>query len=239
MILRYINYSLLLQVQSSPPSQDSNNLLLNEAFSNYVVFALGIIVGIIGWLAVNFLSRKKPQIIEVIKKEQVSLLKIDSQVEKDIKLEYKGKTIDSLHRTSLGVFNKGGETVNDFTLTIHTNTEDLQNEILEKLIVDPSGNEIKGASILVSGKTIEVNIKFLNPFKLYRDQLTLYIFSSNPIKIKDAKGRGPGWGAAYFDQVEYERELEDSFAKAVSGGWYNVVYGLVNSLTVVVGRFIR
>ena len=111
-----VYHLLLLQAPSSPQSQDSINLLLNEAFSNYVVFVAGIVVGIIGWLIVNFLSRQKPQIIEVIKKEQVSLLKIDSQVKNDIKLEYKGKPINSLHRTSLDLFNRGETPVKDFTL---------------------------------------------------------------------------------------------------------------------------
>ncbi|NJL86428.1 MAG: hypothetical protein HC886_11320 [Leptolyngbyaceae cyanobacterium SM1_1_3] len=60
-----------------------------------MVFVLVVFAAIIGWLIVNFLSRKRPQIIEVIRKEQVSLLKIDSQVEKDIKLEYKGRSINS------------------------------------------------------------------------------------------------------------------------------------------------
>ncbi len=231
--------SFLLQVPSSAQSQDSNNLFLNDAFSNYVVFVLGVLVGIIGWLIVNFLSRKRPQIIEVIRKEQVSLLKIDSQVEKDIKLEYKGTSINSLHRTSLNLFNRGQEIIKDFTVTIHTDTQDLQNQILEKLVVDSSENEVQDAEVLLSGKNIAITIKFLNPFKQYRDQLTLYIFSSTPIKVKDAKGRSPGWGASYFDQIKYEKDLEDSFAKAFSGGRYDFAYGLAKSLTIVVKGFIR
>lgn len=232
-------FPLLLQAQGNSQSQGSNNLFLNEAFSNYVLFILGIIVGIIGWLIVRFLTRRRPQIIEVVKKEQVSLLKIDSQVEKDIKLEYKGNLVNSLYRTSLDLFNQGEETIKDFTLSIQTDTQDLQNKVLEKLIVDSSDNEIQDVNISLSGKNIELTIKFLNPFKQYRDQLKLYIFSSSPIKIKDAKGRGPGWGVLYFDQVEYEKELEDSFSKAISGGWYNFAYGLGESLVVVIKRFIR
>jgi hypothetical protein len=239
MLWNHSYHLLLLQAQSSSQNQNSNNLFLNEAFSNYVVFIIGIVVGVIGWLIVNFLSRQKPQIIEVIKKEQVSLLKIDSQVKKDIKLEYKGKPINSLHRTSLDLFNKGETPVKDFTLTIQTDTQDLQNEILGSLVVDSSENEIHDATILLSGKNIEVTVKFLNPFKQYRDRLTFYIFSSTPIKVKDAKGRGLGWGAAYFDQIEYERELEDSFAKAVSGGWYGLAFGLAKSITVVITRLLR
>ncbi|MEA5451968.1 hypothetical protein VB780_25550 [Leptolyngbya sp. CCNP1308] len=156
---------ILLQIPSSPQNQDSSNLFLNEAFSNYVVFIAGIVVGIIGWLIVNFLSRQKPQIIEVVKKEQVSLLKVDSQVKKDIKLEYKGKPINSLHRTSLDLFNRSETPVKDFTLTIQTDTQDLQNEVLGSLVVDSNENEIHDATILLSDKNIEVTVKFLNPFK--------------------------------------------------------------------------
>ena len=84
-----------------------------------------------------------------------------------------------------------------------------------------------------------MTVKFLNPFKQYRDRLTLYIFSSTPIKVKDAKGRGLGWGAAYFDQLEYERELEDGFAEAVSGSWYSLASALAKLITVVVKRLVR
>jgi hypothetical protein len=239
MLWKHIDCFLLLQAQSSSQKQDLSNLFLNEAFSNYVVFIIGIFVGIIGWIIVKFLSRQKPQIIEVIKKEQVSLLKIDSQVKKDIKLEYKGKAINSLHRTSLDLFNKGEPPVKDFTLTIQTDTQDLQGEVLGSLVVDSSETEIDDVSILLSGKDIQVTVKFLNPFKQYRDCLTLYVFSSIPIKVKDAKGRGLGWGAAYFDQVEYERELEDNLAKAFLGGWYSLPYGLVKTIVVVVKRLVR
>jgi hypothetical protein len=154
MLWKHIDCFLLLQAQSSSQKQDLSNLFLNEAFSNYVVFIIGIFVGIIGWIIVKFLSRQKPQIIEVIKKEQVSLLKIDSQVKKDIKLEYKGKAINSLHRTSLDLFNKGEPPVKDFTLTIQTDTQDLQGEVLGSLVVDSSETEIDDVSILLSGKDI-------------------------------------------------------------------------------------
>lgn len=238
MFLNRINI-LFSQVSNNTQNQNPSDLFLNEAFSNYVVFGLGIVVGIIGWLFVNFLSRTRPQIIEVVKKEQVSLLKIDSQVEKDIKLEYKSKVVDSLYRTSLNLFNRGEEKVDDFTLTVFTDTQDLQDKILEKLILDSSENEVQDAIVLLSDKNIEIKIKFLNPFKKYRDQLTLYIFSSTPIRVKDVKGRGPGWGVAYFDQVKYEKDLEDSFSEAFSGGWYSFVSGFAQVLTVVLMRFIR
>lgn len=139
----------------------------------------------------------------------------------------------------MDLFNRGEAPVQDFTLIIQTDTQYLQNEILGSLVVDVSENEIHDAAIVLCGKNIELTVKFLNPFKQYRDRLTLYIFSSASIEIKDAKGRGLGWGAAYFDQLEYERDLEDGFAKAVSGSWYGLAYGLGQSIAVVVKRLVR
>lgn len=237
MILMYVNCFFLSQAQGASQSRNLIDFLLNEAFSNYVVFLFGIIFGVIGWLIVRLLSRQRPQIIKAIRKEQVSLLKIDSQVEKDIKLEYKGNPINSLHRTSLDLFNKGEETVKDFTLTIQTDTNDIQNEILEKQLVDSNETEVPNSNFSFSDKSIQVNIKFLNPFRLYQDRLRLYIFSSNSIKIKDVRGRGPGWRVAYFDQVENDSRLVDALYEASGGGILSFISGLTKSLTLVVRRF--
>lgn len=64
---------------------------------------------------------------------------------------------------------------------------------------------------------------FLNPFEQYRDRLTLYILSSNPIEVEDAKGRGPGWGTAYFNRLEYTRELEAILEKDSYGFLYQLL----------------
>lgn len=58
MTLKFVYYFFLLQAQGGSQNQNLINLFLNEAFSNYVIFLAGMIFGIIGWLIVNFLSRR-------------------------------------------------------------------------------------------------------------------------------------------------------------------------------------
>jgi hypothetical protein len=232
-------YHFFLQFQNDNSSRNLVQLLLNDAFSNYVVFFLGILFGIIGWKILNYISRKKPQIIEVVHKEQVSLLKIDSQVERDIKVEYKGKSIASLQRTSFSLFNKGEEKIENITLTIYIDDLDLQQNVLNWLILDSNQSETTDANASIIGQGLQININFLNPFKAYKDELTLHIFSSRPLKVNDAKGRGLGWGVTYFDQIEFQHDVNRNISLIGGGNWFSLTNGLVNLCIVLVRNFLR
>jgi hypothetical protein len=55
--------------------------------------------------------------------------------------------------------------------------------------------------------------------------------------VVDARGRGLGWGVAYFDQLGYEKELSGILIATLSGGPYsNVLAGILKSLQVVISR---
>lgn len=226
-----------MQATTNIGDQGANNILLNEAFSNYVVFIAGIAAGVAGWIAVNYLSRKKPQIIEVLRKESASMLEIDSQIRDDIKVEYKGKAIGKLNRTSFDILNRGESPVTDFNLSINTRSIDLEHTTLGLLIVDPSGREVQDASVGIVNKDINATIGFLNPFRLYRDRLTLYVFSTDPLEVTEARGRGLGWGVAYFDQLGYEKELSGILvASLTKDPVLNELTRIIRTLMVVVSR---
>jgi hypothetical protein len=218
-------------------SANANSLWLDDAFSNYVVFIAGMVAGITGWLVVRYISRQKPQIIEVLRKETVSMLEINSQVRDDIRVEYKSNVIDRLPRTTFDILNRGDTPVTNFSLSIQTQSADLPKATLGHILIDPSGNEVQDSIIHIHNKDISASIKFLNPFRLYRDRLTLYIFTSEPLRVVDARGRGLGWGVAYFDQLGYEKELSGILIATLSGGPYsNVLAGILKSLQVVISR---
>lgn len=217
--------------------QSTYSLWLDDAFSNYVVFIAGVAAGVMGWLVVRYISRQRPQIIEVLRKETVSMLEINSQVRDDIRVEYKGKSIAKLHRTTFDIVNRGDTPVTDFSLSINTQTADLPNATLGFILIDPSGNEVQDSIISLQNEYIRASIKFLNPFRLYRDCLTLYIFTSEPLKVLGAKGRGLGWGVAYFDQLGYEKKLSGILIAALlEGPTASVVAGIFKSLQVVISR---
>jgi hypothetical protein len=228
---------IFMQASESLRDQGTKGLLLNEAFSSYVVFIAGIVAGIVGWLVVNYLSRKKPQIIEVLRKESVSMLEIDSQIRDDIKVEYKGKAIGRLHRTSFDILNRGETPVTDFNLSINTQSINLEHTTLGLLLVDPGGREVQDASVSISNKDISVSIRFLNPFIFYRDRLTLFVFSADPLEVTDARGRGLGWGVAYFDQLGYEKELSGILVTSLTRDpVLNELTRIIKSLMVVISR---
>jgi hypothetical protein len=83
----WANLYLIMLAAAERQGQSDNSLWLDDTFSNYVVFVAGVVVGVTGWLAVRYLSRQRPQIIEVLRKETVSMLEINSQVRDDIRVE--------------------------------------------------------------------------------------------------------------------------------------------------------
>jgi len=209
-------------------------LFLNEAFSNYVVFLAGILVASAGWAIGNYISRKKPQIIGVNKVSESSLLEIDRQIEKDIKIEYRGKQIDSLYQTSFHIFNRGDTTIDNISLQIYIEGINLKNNIIYYLIADQCDHQLTNAASL-SNNGIEIKINFLNSFKLYKEKIICHVYSSKPLKIKDARGRGKGWGVEYFDQVKYKEELETSLNRYAtdSGTYLNPIKMLAVSVVIV------
>ncbi|EDX72972.1 hypothetical protein MC7420_2590 [Coleofasciculus chthonoplastes PCC 7420] len=210
-----------------------DQLFLNEAFSNYVVFFAGILVASVGWAIGNYLSRKKPQIIGVNKVSESSLLEIDRQIKKNIKVEYMGKSINSLYQTSFHIFNRGDVTIDNINLQIYIEDASLTNNIINYWVADQYDNQLLNASSLLQDG-IEIKIDFLNSLKLYKEKIIINVYSSQPLKIKDARGRGKGWRVEYFDQIKYGEELDANLYLLSSGSWVNLIEGISGFLFAVI-----
>lgn len=190
-----------------------SELLKNEAISNYIVFALGILVGVFGWAITQYLSRKKPQVIEVVKIDEISVLEVNSNVKQDIKIEYKGNSVQSLYRTAYHIFNRGEQTIDSIKLEIEIEDQS-QNNLLYSVIIDDSGKPFPGATtsnvqVVTTGKKeIVVNLDFLNPYSGHKEKVILDVYSSSPFQTLTATGRGRGWSVKYVDQIKYSESID-------------------------------
>ena len=217
-----------------------SEFLKNEAISNYIVFALGIFVGTAGWAITQYLSRKKPQVIDVVRIEETSVLEIDSNIKNDIKIEYKGSPVQSLYRTEYRILNRGESAIDNvqFELQIDTQTS---NDILYSVILDDSGKPLSGATastsqvVSTSGKQeIVVNLDFLNPYSGYKEKVLLDIYSSSPFQTQTARGRGRGWTVKYFDQIQYSEDIDGTISVLLTGTTFAKFAGAVRLLETVV-----
>ena len=196
-----------------------SELLKNEAISNYLVFGLGIIVGVIGWMITQYLSRKKPQVIEVVKVDEISVLEVNSNVKQDIKIEYKGNPVQSLYRTAYHIFNRGEQIIDSIKLEIDIEDQ-TQDNLLYSVIIDDSGNPFPGATsnfqVATTGKKeIIVNLDFLNSYSAHKEKIILDVYSSSPFQTLTATGRGRGWSVKYVDQIKYSQSIEISIASLI------------------------
>lgn len=199
-----------------------SEFLKNDAISNYIVFALGIVAGTLGWAITQYISRKKPQVIDVVRVEETSVLEVDSNVKQDIKIEYKGNPVQSLYRTSYHVFNRSESTIDNIQLEIHIDDK-IQNDVFYSVILDDSGKPLPGATTsniqaaTTNKHEILVNLNFLNPYSGYKEKMTLDVYSSNPLQTLTARGRGRGWNVKYFDQIKYSEDINVIISSLISG----------------------
>ncbi|MGJ5632526.1 hypothetical protein [Nostoc sp. CALU 1950] len=195
--------------------------LKNEAISNYIVFVLGVIVGVLGWIITQYISRKKPQVIEVVKGEETSVVEVDSNIKQDIKIEYKGNPVQSLYRTAYYILNRGESTIDNIKFEIQIEDQ-TQNNVLYSVILDDSAKPLLGATtnvqtVTVGKQEILVNLDFLNPYSGYKEKITLDVYSSSPFQTLTARGRGRGWNVKYFDQIKYSEDINVTISLLVSG----------------------
>jgi hypothetical protein len=222
-----------------------SELLKNEAISNYIVFALGILVGIAGWAITRYLSRRKPLVIDVVRIEETSVLEIDSNIKNDIKIEYKGSPVQSLYRTKYRVLNRGESPINNVQFELQIDTQ-ASSHILYSVILDDSGKPLSGATASTppvapnSGKQeILINLDFLNPYSGYKEKVLLDIYSSSPFQTITARGRGLGWTVKYFDQIQYSENIDGTISVLLTGPPLAKFTGAVKLIETVVQVSLR
>lgn len=222
-----------------------SELLKNEAISNYIVFSLGIFVGIASWIITQYLSRKKPQVIDVIKIEEASVIEIDSNIKQDIKIEYKGNLVQSLYCTEYRILNRGELAIDNVQFELHIDTQK-SSDILYSVILDDFGKPLSGATAsnsqgaATSGKQeILVSLDFLNPYSGYKEKVVLDVYSSSPFQTLTARGRGRGWTVKYFDQIKYSEDINGTLSILLSGTPFAKFTGAVRLLETVVQISLR
>jgi len=195
------------------------NWLTNDAVSNYIVFIMGLIAGLVAEIIRTRLQKRKPSIIEVRKEKETSLISVSPEARKRLQITYSHKEarlINELQQVTLRVENIGEQPVQNVEIGVVLEDADSDN-LLEIIVEDPLWNSRESKTDLRYTPDGDLGIwicaSFVNPYKEYQDTLEIQIYSSKAINIKHAVGGGLGWSVSYFDKVAYRADVEAEFAK--------------------------
>jgi hypothetical protein len=183
--------------------QDWIQWLTNEAISNYIVFIAGIIVGIMGRLIAQRLTRKRPSLIRVEKSFQGQLVSIDAEVKDKLQVTYDGRPIDELYQAIFTVNNTGDEPIEDIEITFYLQGFE-EHDFLEAVLTNAEEiQKIKVSPLGPDFNAFAIHLPFLNPRRKYEDYLGVTLYAPKPLTVKAVTGKGYGWGTKYVDKAEY------------------------------------
>jgi len=193
------------------PTTDPNPLF-NEAISNYVTFGLGILVTAIIWLIQRWLSKKRPRRILVMRTSETSLVSVDSTVNtEDLQITFRGKLATSVYFTKFRIVNDSEEIIDSPKIEIVFE----QGQILEARVVDTLiDRNSTNILMLPESQKVSIELKYLNPNRLYKDGPQVQIFSSDRLVVKEVIGGGREWRANY---VDFASEIQQALDKIKIG----------------------
>ena len=211
--------------RSKKPYRIEENImdwLMNETISNYVIFILGLIVGVVTEIIRARLQKQKPSIIQVEKERDTSLIAISPEARERLKITYsrkESKNINELRQITLGIINTGENPIQNIEFGIVL--KDIESDDLLEVVIDDAlwnNREVNNESRYTydGDLSIWVIMPFLNPYKPYADTIKVQIYSSKAVNIKNVSGGGLGWSVRYFDRFAYNSRLEKTLAKASS-----------------------
>ena len=184
------------------------DFLTIEAISNYIVFAIGIILGVVGWLIVRWLTKKRPRKIKLLKIGESTLIEIDPEVRDDVTITYKGKAVQSFYLTTFSLHNAGEEVIDGVEVAI----EFQDTEVIEVVLDDQIPGRARPENKEITDSSLKIALPFLNPHKLYKDRVEVKVFSLKPIIVKNVVGGGRGWSVEFFDRVKFQSALASDLA---------------------------
>ncbi len=192
------------------------NWLTNEAISNYIVFFLGLMAGLVAEIIRTRLQKRKPSVIEVQKEDELSLISISPEARKRLQVTYsqkESKLINELQQVTLRIKNTGEQPIQDVEIGIVF--ENAESESLLEIIVEDtlwnSRNSKHELRYTPDGDLgVWIYTSFINPQKEHKDIITVQIYSSKTVNIKTVVGGGIGWSAKYFDKVAYNAQVEST-----------------------------
>jgi hypothetical protein len=208
---------------------DLKNLLLNEAFSNYVVAIITLLAGAIGWMLATILHKRKPSIIRVEKWFEGPTIHMGSEIRDKIQITYEGQPIDNLHHSMLRIMNTGEAPAKDICL--YFTLEGLgPDDFLEVTLTNI--NEVQQLTMNPLGSSHQLftlEIPFLNPWKEHKDYLDVEFYAPKPVTVREVLGNGLGWSAKYIDKARPMKRVVDVMTSGTSGA-VSVLARLVNRL---------
>ena len=205
---------------------DWNKYFTPELITSYVIFFLGAFLSLIGFFLVRWLSRTKPQKVNLLKESESSLVEISQQVKSEIVVTYKGKTANSLFLTTFSMWNGGQEVIDNIEVAL-----DFQDtEVMEVVVDDSILDRAKAIKKTVSNNRLELSLPYLNPHKEYSDKVKIKVFALNPITIKNVYGGGRGWVVESIDRVQLLADISDEVASVASIQNISSPIGLVASV---------
>lgn len=197
------------------------NWLTNDVISNYIIFVVGLIVGLIVEVIRVRLQKRKPSIIEVQREKETSLISISPEARKRLQIIYsqkESKVINELQQVTLRVENRGEQPIQNVDIGALLANADSES-LLEVIVEDPlwvNRETESGLRYTPDGDLVVwMTVSFINPYKDYNDSLKIQIYSSKAIIIKTVVGGGLGWSAKYFDKVNYNEKLEAVFQNII------------------------
>jgi len=202
--------------------------LMNETYSNYLIFLLGLIIGLITEVVRARLQKQKPSIIQVEKERDTSLISISPDVRSQLAITYLGKIalsgraskkINELRQVTFSITNIGDNSIQNIEFGINlsdTNTEDLLDVVIDDPLYDNRDIKHEFRYTPEGDIGLRIIIPFLNPYKPHSDTIKAQIYSSKAINTKGVLGGGLGWSVRYFDRVAYNAKLEKIMAKSSS-----------------------
>ena len=183
-----------------------------ELITSYVIFFLGALFGLIGFFFSRWLSKTKPQKVNLLKESESSLVEVAQQVKSEIVVTYKGKTANSLFLTTFSMWNSGQQIIDNIAVALDFQDTEVMEVIVDDSIVDRAKNITK----TVSNNRLELSLTYLNPHKEYSDKVKIKVFALNPIAIKSVGGGGRGWVVESIDRVQFISDITNEVASVAS-----------------------
>ncbi|MCW0218261.1 MAG: hypothetical protein OJI67_08045 [Prosthecobacter sp.] len=175
-----------------------------EAYSNYLIFALGICGGLLVAAAKHFF-RKIPH-IEVSRVRHAALVSYSAEIAHRLDITYGDRRVAQLFGSTLTFRNRGTEPIQNINLTITIDGKEAKSSFIEFHTLedgDPKRRPDVATKLKQDGPTLftaEVFIPYLNPFGDHKDTVAINMFCDAELTITRVSGAGSGWSSRFIDR---------------------------------------
>jgi hypothetical protein len=217
----------MMTIVAAPPEW-----LKVEAYSNYLVFGAGLIVGLLVAF-VRYFFRKRSR-IEAARTKQGELFHYSADVADALNISYRGKDVKELHGTELVFRNLGSTTLENIRLHFALFPECERFNFLEFSPGEDADPERRRAISVTThpfkdGEApLELFIPYLNGFSDHSDVVTLKIYSDRAVNVARLRGSGVGWSVKYIDKYGLWKNFETEMVS--NSSFLNAAYWTATTL---------